>query len=152
MPTAEDTRPSITLRRTIKAPVERVFAAWTDAAELSRWFCPSFLKMESVETDPRPGGRYRIAMRAPTGELHCIVGTYREYDPYSRVVFTWAWIATPERETVVTIDIAANDNGARLTLTHGPFADEAERAPHLLGWNDILAQLEAMLEGRGAAC
>ena len=37
--TAEETL-SLELRRTFAAPRDKVFAAWTDPAQMGQWFCP----------------------------------------------------------------------------------------------------------------
>ena len=50
--------PVLRLERTFAAPRERVFRAWTDAAELSRWFAPTDEhKTKVVALDVRVGGR-----------------------------------------------------------------------------------------------
>jgi uncharacterized protein YndB with AHSA1/START domain len=117
---------------------------------LSRWFCPADCTIEDVSIDARTGGAYRIAMREVAGgregELHCVSGTYREVDPPRRLVFTWAWYTMPERESVVTIEIAAKDGGSLLTLTHAQFADEPARDRHRAGWTSALEKLAAALE------
>ncbi|MFZ4806936.1 MAG: SRPBCC family protein [Hyphomicrobiaceae bacterium] len=146
-------RPSLTLRRTIKAPPDRVFSAWTQAAQLSRWFCPADCTLESVENDPRPGGRYAITMRSrDSGETHRLSGTDRAFDPPQRLIMTWAWYTMPERESLVTVDIAATDGGSVLTLTHAQFADTRARDGHRVGWTGMLDHLAELLEAGAAAC
>ena len=34
--------PSLTLKRRLKAPPEKVYAAWTDPEKIVRWFGPRF--------------------------------------------------------------------------------------------------------------
>ena len=51
-----------------------------------------------AESDPRKGGRYLILMRSPNGEPHDVGGVYREVIANEKLVFTWAWHSTPERE------------------------------------------------------
>lgn len=139
-------RPSITLKRVYRASVERVWQAWTEAEVLKQWFGPSSdVPVLSAETDLRTGGRYRIVMQAGGGEQHRVSGTYREVEPHRRLVFTWAWESTPERESLVTIEIAPADGGTRLTLTHEMFFDEAARDRHEQGWKGSLTRLEALL-------
>lgn len=64
-----------------------VFKAWTDPAQLARWFPPD--QFTAVcETDVRPGGGIRIDMRAPDGTVFPAKGFYREVVPNERLVFT----------------------------------------------------------------
>ncbi len=59
--------------------------------------------MLHAETDARVGGLNRIVARSPDGEQHEVSGTYREVVPNEKLVFTWAWRSTPERESQVTV-------------------------------------------------
>ena len=57
----------IVLSRVIAAPRERVFQAWTDPAQIVQWFAPDGFKVESLECDIRPGGRWRFVYTSPDG-------------------------------------------------------------------------------------
>jgi hypothetical protein len=52
----------LVVKRTFKAPVERVYAAWTDAEQMKRWFAPGAMSVPMAESDAREGGRYRVQM------------------------------------------------------------------------------------------
>ena len=54
--------------RVFDAPVDLVFKAWTSAEQLKQWFPPKGFIAPVCELDPRPGGRFRIVMKAPAGE------------------------------------------------------------------------------------
>lgn len=140
MPTS--TKPSLTLKRRLKAPRARVWEAWTTGQALKRWFGPNdSTTIDVADVDLRPGGRYRIVMRESNGEKHEIGGIYREIQPQARLVFTWAWITTPERESLVTILLEDAGGETELTLTHEHFFDEAVRDRHQHGWNGSLDRL-----------
>jgi uncharacterized protein YndB with AHSA1/START domain len=79
------------------------------------------------------------------GERHQVSGIYREVVPDSRLVFTWAWQSTPERESLVTITIAADGDGSLLTLHHEQFFDQKARDRHEHGWTGTLDKLEQFL-------
>jgi uncharacterized protein YndB with AHSA1/START domain len=136
-----DVKPSLTLERRYDAPPAKVFSAWTDAKKLARWFCPRASEPVLAETDPRVGGRYRIVVRSPDGEEHDVSGTFREVVADRRLVFTWAWRTTPERESLVTVELERDGDGTRLRLTHERFFDEAARDRHRAGWTPILDRL-----------
>jgi uncharacterized protein YndB with AHSA1/START domain len=139
--------PSFTFRRTLKAAPEKVFAAWTQPESLSRWFGPGDAKAVCVELDVRVGGRYRVVVHTASGEEHRVGGTYREVVPGRKLVFTWAWESTPERESLVTVEIAPTAGGAQLIFTHERFFDEAARERHQRGWTQSLERLERYLAG-----
>jgi uncharacterized protein YndB with AHSA1/START domain len=106
---------------------------------------PAALKQGSLqaETDLRVGGRYRISFSATDGEYFQVGGVYREIVPNERLVFSWAWHSTPERESQVTISLKPDDGGTMLTLHHEQFFDQAARDGHEKGWIALLDQLEA---------
>ncbi len=63
-PSPHSTKPSLTLKRRLKAPPAKVFAAWIDPEKVKRWMGPGEIKALHVETDPRTGGRYRWVMQS----------------------------------------------------------------------------------------
>jgi uncharacterized protein YndB with AHSA1/START domain len=145
MATQTATKPSITLKRRFNAPPAKVFAAWTDPENMKRWMGPEGVEGLSCEIDPRVGGRYRLVMRAPNGEEHDVSGTYREVVQNEKLVFTWAWKSTPERQSQVTLTFAPDGAGTIFTLLHEQFFDEEARDHHQHGWIGSLDKLEKHL-------
>ena len=139
-------RPSLTLTRRFSAAPEKVYAAWADPQRLVQWFGPSSVEEGSVEADIdlRVGGRYRISFRAD-GNYNEVGGIYREVVPNQRLVFSWAWHSTPERESLVTISIKPDGSGTLLVFNHAQFVDEKARDNHERGWTDLLGKLETYL-------
>ena len=136
-------RPSLALVRKLDAAPAKVWRALTEPEMLKRWMAPDdAFKVPVAETQVRVGGRYHIVMISPDGEEHDVSGVYREIVPNKKLVYTWAWKTTPERESVVTIELRAAGSGTELTLTHRQFADEDARNRHEHGWKGCLARLE----------
>ena len=142
-----DVKPSVTLKRRLNASAEKVYAAWTEPAQIAHWFGPSETVAGSVhaEMDVRVGGRFRVSFKTENGEPHELGGIYREVVPNEKLVFSWAWHTTPERESLVTVLIRKEGDGAMLTLTHEQFFDEAARDGHKRGWTGTLDKLEHYL-------
>jgi uncharacterized protein YndB with AHSA1/START domain len=138
------TKPSLTLKRRLKAPPAKVFAAWLDPEKVKRWMGPADGKALSVDCDTRVGGRYRWVMQSATGDVHEVNGVYREIVANEKVVFTWAWKSTPERESLVTVLLKPDGDGTLLTLTHEQFFDEGARNIHQQGWIAALDKMETM--------
>jgi uncharacterized protein YndB with AHSA1/START domain len=137
------TKPSLVLKRRINAPPAKVYEAWTDPAKIARWFGPQQVESVQAETDLRVGGRYRMVAHTEQGR-HEVGGIYREVKPNEKLVFTWAWHSTPERESLVTVLLKPDGDGTLLTLTHEQFFDEGARDRHQSGWTEGLDKLAAL--------
>lgn len=134
-------KPSLTLTRRLKAPAAAVYRAWTDPETIRRWFGPDSGAVISAEADVRIGGRFHVAFRTEDGERHDVSGEYRDVRANERLVFTWGWRSTPERESLVTVSLRADGDGTLMTLLHERFFDEAARDRHREGWSGALDKM-----------
>ena len=57
----------LVLERTLDAPVDLVWKAYTDPEHLKQWFAPKPYEITECELDLRPGGIFRIRMVGPDG-------------------------------------------------------------------------------------
>lgn len=138
--------PTLTIVRRFEATPEKVWHALTQPEAIKQWMGPSDeFKVPVAEADLRIGGRYRIVMQSPDGELHDVSGVYREVVPPRKLVYTWAWKSTPERESLVTVELRDRGGATELTLTHEKFFDADARDHHDKGWQGCLARLERAL-------
>ena len=139
------TKPSLVLKRRLKAVPEKVYEAWTKPEKMTQWWgVTDSPKPPIAETDLRVGGRFRVQFWDPKNEHHSVSGLYQEVVPNRKLSFSWAWQTTPERESLVTIELSPVTDGTMLTLTHEQFFDETARDDHGRGWNVALDRLEAM--------
>ena len=137
---------TLVVRRQLPVPRERVFAAWLDPATLSQFMCPGAVAEARVEVDARIGGRFRIVMRKPQGDVEHR-GEYLVIEPPSRLSFTWISVHTENRASVVTIELVETGGGTELILTHRRLPP-TQVDGHTQGWTDILRKLAAALSGR----
>lgn len=133
---------NLTLHRVIDAPVEAVYAAWTDPSILEQWFAPGNAVVARAVADVTVGGRFLIEMRGSDGRKSVVRGLYREVLPRRRLVHTWCWEGG-DLETLVTVEFEPTPaDKTRLTLTHSRFGQEQTRDEHERGWNACLAKLD----------
>ena len=83
------TKPSLTLKRRLKAPPEKVYKAWTVPEEMMRWWGGNNPATHMAATDVRVGGRFDVGFKSDNGEQHNVGGFYREVVPNEKLVFTW---------------------------------------------------------------
>ncbi|HEY5992239.1 MAG TPA: SRPBCC domain-containing protein [Candidatus Udaeobacter sp.] len=145
MSTKAAEKTSLEIKRFINAPRERVYAAWTDPAELQRWFGPEDVRTIKIAADVRVGGKYRWDLVKKDGEEWACLGEYRELIPGRKIVFTWKWDddeAWENHDSVVTVELSDRDGGTEVKLTHEKLPSEESRDRHNDGWNSVLDRLE----------
>ena len=125
---------SIRIQRSYPYPVEAVWSALTDPAQLADWLMPNDFRAEpghrfTFRTKPRPGF---------DGVVHCEV---LEIAAPRRLRYSWR--GGPMREpSTVTWDLSATPTGCRLLLEHtnlaqNPYSWFVGRTLRL-GWGGLL--------------
>ena len=120
-----DGRPALRFERRLAQPVERVWRAVSEPAELERWF-PA-----AADWTPATG---------ETLEAYGMTGEVTEVDPPRRL----AWTFAGER---YSFDLIPHDAGCLLIFTH-VFDDRSRAAQTAAGWETYLTRLDAHLAGR----
>lgn len=145
-----DTR-TLRLVHVFKAPIERVFAAWTDPDQFKQWMCPLGFRLDHCELDVRAGGIWRVHGYKPDGSPFAKSGVYREIRRPERLVFTWGHHADDcfesqiGHETTVELTLRAIGHTTELTLIHGPFVDLPAFIGHTEGWTGCFDKLDAFI-------
>lgn len=143
MKTEQNTTLQIT--RLIKAPRDRVYAAWIDPVQMKEWFGPADVATKSLVVDARVGGEFRWDLTNSEGEEMTMRGEFRELQPGRKIVFTWQWQDDDDwtdHVSVVTVELADRDGGTELRLTHENLPNEKSRDGHNRGWNSAVDKLE----------
>lgn len=87
--------------RVFDAPVERVWKAWTEAAQVMKWWGPDHFTSPSAKIDFREGGTSLVCMRAPK--------EFGGQDMYS----TWAYKKIVPMQSIEFIQNMADQNGKK---------------------------------------
>lgn len=131
----------------LKAPQERVYAAWTKPEQFRQWFGPRSGTMEVEKFDCIVGGSFALSILFSDGDRVRMIGEYRELDPIDKLVFTWQWFedGAPSNETLVTVNLSPNETGTHLKLTHERFIKVQDRDNHQSGWGSLLPQIDEIV-------
>ncbi len=125
----------------LKAPLERVWEAITDAEELARWFG------DEAEVDLRPGGNASMIWAAH-GRFAMRV---EEVEAPHRLV--WSWIHEPNvafdrvpSTRVEWVLTAREDGGTTLRLRESGFLTDLHHQQNTEGWHEELDELMRLVE------
>jgi uncharacterized protein YndB with AHSA1/START domain len=135
---------TLRLTRRFAAAPERLFDAWTDPRLAAGWlFTTPASEAHHVEIDLRVGGRWEIVDRRG-GVDYRAIGEYLEIERPRRLVFTFGMPQFSDGFTTVVVEIAADGDGAVMTLTQDGLAADAVAALEQ-GWGDMFDTLDAGL-------
>ena len=141
------------LTRTLHAPRELVWQAWTEVDKLQQWRGPQHFTNPRCEIDLRRGGRIHIDMRAPDGIVYPMGGEFEQILPPERLVFLTSALDEQgepifvNRNTVVFREVAAGTEISIHTVV-------LETTPHAMqflkglreGWTSSLDKFADLLK------
>jgi uncharacterized protein YndB with AHSA1/START domain len=79
------TTPKFVISRTFKAPLDRVWKAWTEPEQMAQWWGPGSADVKTL--DLKPGGLFHYRMLSPQGQEMWGRMVFREIVPKERLVF-----------------------------------------------------------------
>lgn len=131
----------------IAAPVERVFKALTDEAEIRR----RSPELDAYEMDTRVGGKWYLEMKQPYRGQSFIrhEGEILEIDPPRLLVYTWLanFHNDPKHRSIVRWELTSTKSGTHVKLTHSGLASEPDSSKaYAGGWPGVLDELKKFLE------
>ncbi|MFL5846460.1 MAG: SRPBCC domain-containing protein [Solirubrobacteraceae bacterium] len=116
----------IRIERRLSHPIERVWRAVTEPAEMARWFV-----VEDIPWTPREGEEFEAGGQP---------GRITELRPPHR--FAWEWSVES-----YAFELAVDGDGTLLVFTHVFNPEHGPQEQHERGWGIYLARLDAHLDG-----
>ena len=133
---------TITIERTIKAPIERVFDAFITPDDLVKWHSAGggWTTPHAI-IDAQPGGKFNIGYQDPNGEFNFdFTGTYTEIDRPNKIAYTI--------DDGRKVEINFEEVGENQTHVRWEFEMESENPEEMqrAGWNQQLVHLGQLLD------
>lgn len=160
MTTAKKPEPAadreIVITRLIDAPVARVWRAWTDNAEIVKWWGPHGFSDETRSREFKPGGMWKHTMIGPDGARYPNAAKYVEIVEHEKIVVINAGgkeFDDKGLNMTATITFKAVGGKTELTMrTEFPTAAMRDQAVHtykaIPGGHQTLARLDAHVTGQ----
>ena len=142
---------TVRLHRVLKAPPERVYKAFVDAAALAKWLPPHGFTGTVHHLDARVGGTFRMSFtNLATGDSHTFGGRYLELVPGERIVHTDQFEGPdlPPGEMRVTVTLRKVFCGTDLNITQEGVPAVIPLEACYLGWQESLVLLGQLVEAQ----
>lgn len=142
------TESTIRLHRVLRAPPEKIYRAFLDAAALAKWLPPYGFTAQVEHMDSQVGGSYRMSFtNFSTGQRHAFGGSYLELRPAEYIRYTDRFDdpALPG-EMQTTVSLRAVSCGTELHIEQAGLPSMIPLESCYLGWQESLAQLALLVE------
>ena len=137
---------TVNVKRTINAPIEKVFDAWLNPETLAKFILPMpGMPNPDVVNDAKEGGEFTIVMHVGEDKVPH-TGKYVEINRPKKLVFSWVSPYSTDDSTVTLDFNAIDEDTTHVELTHIKFLHEEARSDHEGGWANILEALNNLYE------
>jgi uncharacterized protein YndB with AHSA1/START domain len=142
----------IRIQRIYDAPVQAVWDAWTDPAQVAQWWGPRGFTLTSHSKDLRVGGHWSYTMHGPDGTDYPNRTTYFEVEPLARLVYDHGANENQPPLFRVTVLFAEIDGKTHMDMTMAlESAEAAVQTRHFIkaaGGNGTWDRLDEFLTKR----
>ncbi|CTQ56169.1 hypothetical protein LP7551_04728 [Roseibium album] len=153
----------VEIQREFDAPIDVVWAMWTDPNLFKQWYGPKGMSIPTAEMDVVIGGTRKICMEMKSPERTMsmwFTGVYKEINRPSRLVYTESMcdadgviispqsMGMPEGHpdiTEVIVKLSENDGKTVMTMVHVGVPEGSAGAG---GWNQAIDKLAEALKNR----
>ena len=139
---------TIQLHRVLRAPPQRVYRAFLDAAAIAKWLPPFGFTCTVHHMEAKVGGTHKMSFtNFTTGQGHSFGGRYRDLVPFERIRYTDSFddpSLPGEMQTTVTLKQVSCGTELSVVQEGVPAAIPLEMC--YLGWQDSLTQLANLVE------
>lgn len=78
---------SLSISRTLQAPIELVWEVWTTPEHIAQWWGPNGFTNTIKKMDVQEGGEWKLTMHGPDGTNYPNRSIYKEVIPFKKIVF-----------------------------------------------------------------
>jgi uncharacterized protein YndB with AHSA1/START domain len=150
---------TVYVERTFNASVTKVWALWTDAESMKKWWSPKDFTAPVVQHDFQVGGKFLLSMKSPQGEMFWNAGTYKEIIPNQKIISSFSFsdetgqiiqgkdVKVPgdwPDEVMVTVEFSENNGKTTVHVTETGIP-LIMKLMAKMGWEQQFDKFEALL-------
>lgn len=139
---------TLSLKKTLDAPIELVWEAWTQPEHIAQWWGPKGMKVNVIEHNFKIGGKWKYAMAMPDGREFSSDGVYSEIVELEKIVSSANFRPMTEG---VEIRALFEKNGDKtnfiFSVVHPTeeYRNQQEKMGFYNGWGSAFNRLEELL-------
>ncbi len=143
--TNEANNRTVTMKRTLNAPIELVWDAWTQPEHIAQWWGPKGMNAKVIEHDFRVGGQWKYSMEMPDGNEFISDGIYSAIVEFERIFSSANFKPMTEG---VEIQALFEKNGDKTNFTFNvvhpteEYCKQQEKMGIMNGWGSVFDRLE----------
>ena len=139
---------TIRLHRVLKAPPDRVYRAFLDAAAMCKWLPPNGFTCQVHQLDAKVGGKYKATFtNFSTGNSHSFGGEYLELKPNELLRYNDRFDdPNLPGEMLTTVTLKKVSVGTELNIVQEGVPDVIPAEACYLGWQESLMLLAKLVE------
>ncbi len=139
---------TIRLHRVLRAPAERIYRAFLDAAATAKWLPPNGFTCKVDRMEAKVGGTFQMSFTNFTsGKSHSFGGEYLELVPHERIRYTDVF-DDPNLPGVIEVTVLLKEVscGTDVSVTQKDVPGVIPAEACYLGWQESLILLGKLVE------
>ena len=145
----DDKNRTLTIERTLNAPVQLVWDVWTQPEHIVSWWGPKGMQTKIVEHEFKVGGKWKYVMEMPDGSEFIADGEYLEIVELQKL-----FSSANFRPMTESVEIRAlfEENGDKTNFTFHvvhpteAYCKQQEKMGSMNGWGSVFDRLEELLK------
>jgi len=139
---------TVTIRRTLDAPISLVWEAWTQPEHIAQWWSPKGMETKVIEHELKVGGKWKFIMPMPDGKEFIAEGVYTAVVEFEKIISSANFKPMTEG---VEIQALFKGNGDQTDFTFNvvhpteEYRIQQEKMGILNGWGSVFNRLEEFL-------
>ena len=139
---------TLTIKKTLPAPVELVWQAWTQPDHIAKWWGPPGMEVKIIEHDFKIGGKWKYSMVMPDGNEFITEGVYSEIVEFEKIISSADFRPMTEG---VEIQALFRGDGDQTEFTFNvvhpteEYCRQQEKMGFYNGWGSVFNRLEEVL-------
>ena len=140
---------TLTIERTLQAPIKLVWEAWSQPQHITNWWGPKGMETKVITHEFKVGGKWHYVMQMPDGQEFIAEGKYMEIEEPHKIITSANFRPMTEGvELQVWLSEAGSQTQFTFKVIHPTveYCQQQEAMGFYNGWGSVFDRLSQHLE------